>query len=402
MITLPNGCRASEIKVSPSNWNKAGATTKKPWRIHYRFYDPTFEKSKQFTIKSGINFFSDLKDRRFAVQQIIASLLFKLKEQAYNPITGLSVVPDEMDYEIDPATPFIAAIKQAKEKLKVVEHTRTDIKSVIAGVEKAARQLRFSDLPIEKVSRRHLKMILEQCGKNNERWSPRRYNLYRAYLLMLFKELVELEAVTANPVRDISKRKEFKKLRTVLSEEQRTTIDAHLKEHHYRFWLFVHLFFHSGGRLTELVNIQAKDVDLQNQKYKVVLRKGGLFAEVEKVIKDVAVPYWKAFVEECTADKPYLFGINFTAAAKPMVSDTLTRTWQKKVKNSAKKGGLGIDVDLYSLKHLNTTEVVDLLSAKEAAKMNSHTSTTMVNQVYDIRKKSRDDAALKSLNNKFA
>jgi site-specific recombinase XerC len=396
MIQLPNGCKCSDIKVQPSNWNKSTASIKKNWRIHYRFYDPSHDKPYQVTIKAGINKINDLNQRRVLVQELTKQELEKLQVKGYNPFTASMVESIVVVSDIAPTTLFIAALNKASEKLAIAHRTKIDVNSVIRGVEKAARQLGIAGLPISSISRKHIKVILEQCGKNNPRWSARRYNLYRAYLLMLFKELVELEAVTANPIRDISKMKETKKLRTVLTPKQRQEIDEHLQQNDYRFRQFVHLFFHSGARLQELVQIKRNDVDLINQKYKTVIRKGKAFKEVERTIKNVALPYWREFVS-VAQENEYLFGIDFEPAKRPMVANTITRRWHKWVKT-----GLMIDVDLYSLKHLNTTETVTCAGEKVAAQQNAHTTTAMVISTYDVHRASRQHEILKNLQNTFA
>jgi hypothetical protein len=62
---------------------------------------------------------------------------------------------------------------------------------------------------------------------------------------------------------------------------------------------------------------------------------------------------------------------------------------------------LNITADLYSIKHLHTTEVVELLSDVDAAKHNSHRDTNMVNSVYDVKRKDRTNTRIKTLNNSF-
>lgn len=213
---------------------------------------------------------------------------------------------------------------------------------------------------------------------------------------MLFKELVELEAVPINPVRDISKMKEIKKLRAVLSQEQRRSVNKHLEQVDLRFWNFVHLFFHSGARLQELVQVKRSDVNLNAQTFKTVIRKGKTYKEVERTIKDVARPYWEFFTHGAEQGD-YLFGIDFLPAKKAMVADTITRRWQRKVKDD-----LGIAIDLYSLKHLNTTETVEFAGEKAAAQQNAHTSTAMVISTYDVHRKSRQHEVLKAITNTFA
>jgi hypothetical protein len=65
------------------------------------------------------------------------------------------------------------------------------------------------------------------------------------------------------------------------------------------------------------------------------------------------------------------------------------------------KKKFGITADFYSLKHLHTSEVVELLSDIEAAKHNSHKSTTMVNTIYDVNKSKRKERQIIELDNGF-
>lgn len=74
----------------------------------------------------------------------------------------------------------------------------------------------------------------------------------------------------------------------------------------------------------------------------------------------------------------------------------INKRWYRIVKKN-----LGITADFYSLKHLHTSEVVELLNDEEAAKHNSHTSTAMVNGVYDVNRKKRAANKVSSLGNRF-
>jgi integrase len=395
MHNLPNGCQCSDIKITPNNWNGKGATTKKKWRIYYRFLDPAVGKLQLITLKLGLNELKDLQERRTAAKELIANEWRKL-QKGYNPITRTMVTSMEIQYEIDPDTPFVKALEQARGKLSVGHRTSIGIKSVIKGVKKASEQLLLGDLTIAQVRRRHLKMILERCSQNSKRWSNGRFNLYRAYLLMLFKELVELEAVDSNPVRDISKKPVAKKLKVVLSDEQRKQIHDHLQVAFPRFLSFIHLFFHSGGRKTELLQLKPGNVDLVNLRYRCTVYKRKSPVEVVRTIKEIAVPYWKEFLDGCP-DNHFLFGTLFKPGLRPIGLDMPTKYWRIHVKEN-----LGIPVDFYALKHLNTTEIVDQLDPEAAAQLNAQTSTAMVRTIYDVRGQDRQHEKLKKANNKFA
>jgi len=89
----------------------------------------------------------------------------------------------------------------------------------------------------------------------------------------------------------ISKRKVAKGTRQILDERGRVGINNHLKQNHKSFWNFLNIFFHSGCRITELLRLQEKDVNLEKQRFMVLEKKGTDFKNGEKVIKDIALPF---------------------------------------------------------------------------------------------------------------
>ncbi len=410
MTTTFFGCYFTEIKVVPSNWKDTGKSkpsTEKDWYFYYRFYDPTVKDAAgkvkpMLVIGRGMNKFKNLAERQNITEALVKDELKHLTVDGFNPITSSYMIEqaEEFEGEIDPDTPFIEALEKARTLLSCTHRVKVQIKSVIKGVEKAALQLRFHDYPVCKIGRKHIKKLLNRCEQISN-LSPTRYNTYRGYLQMLYAELVEQEAVAGNPIRDISKKTITKKIKVVLTAEERQRVNEHLKEVFPRFLMYVHLFFHSGGRKTELMQLKPHMIDLVNQKYKCIVKKRKVWAEVERTIKDVAVPYWKYFLQNCPENK-FIFGTRFQPGDKPMGVDMPSRYWKEYVKAPVDKGGLNIKVDFYSLKHLNTTEIVDHLSEQDAAALNSHTSTAMVEGVYDIKQKDRQHQRLKSVNNSFA
>ncbi len=70
-------------------------------------------------------------------------------------------------------------------------------------------------------------LILEKVGElKGDRWTANTFNHYQKYLSILFKELVELDAIELNPIAGIAKQKTIKKIRQVLSLEERKTINT--------------------------------------------------------------------------------------------------------------------------------------------------------------------------------
>lgn len=396
---LPLGCSCTPLKVSPKNWESKNASTKKNWFVFYRFYDPTCKgkfKNGKLVIFKGFNKIKDLSTRQTEVRHLIDKELTRLKESAYNPILGKEIgISLDSNYNIEPSTPFIEALNLVAKRIKAAPSTTRDIKSSLKFITTAAIQLRCSDLPINSISRKHIKQLLSQIdiyfGESNHR-----YNKIRSYLMILYKELIELETVEVNPIRDISKKKGVQKLRLLPSVETRQLIDKYLKEHQYRLWLFMHIFFHSGARLTEMMHIQRKHVDLGKQSFIVTIKKGSMHKQVEKPIKNNALSFWIEAIENASLDD-YVFSKGLKPGITSIKSFQVTKRWNLHVKKK-----LGVKEDFYSLKHLNLDETASILNIKDAAAMASHTSTNVTVKHYAINEKSRQNERLKQVNNKFA
>lgn len=400
MLQLPNGCSCSTPSVFPKNWKTGGsALMQVDWRIQYYFRDPSnpdCPKQGKLKVIKGMNSFKTLAERRLATKKLLDNEIHMLVDQGYNPLAKSYMAPEIVTAgSIAPGTPFIPALHQALSHLSVINHTSIEIKSIINSVEAAARDLGLSKISVDHVARKHIKAILAQCGKTNPKWSNNRFNKFRGYLMMLFKELVEQEAVPANPLRDIAKKPTVKKIKKTLTLQQRKDIDESLAERFPEFRNFIHLFFHSGGRKPELLQLKPGMVNLERQVYRCVVKKRKDYTEVERTIKTIAIPFWKYFLENCPDDH-FIFGPRFKPGLKPMGQEMPTNYWKEYVKQN-----LGIDVDFYSLKHLNTTEVVDALDEEAAAELNAHTSTAMVVAIYDVKQKQREHKRLKDLGNTF-
>ncbi len=89
-----------------------------------------------------------------------------MKEKGFNPITGQLIEPLAYINLIEPSTDFIRALNKAYQTIEASELTKRDLRGIIGLVTKAALQLRFNELPIGTVSRKHIKAILIQIEVN--------------------------------------------------------------------------------------------------------------------------------------------------------------------------------------------------------------------------------------------
>lgn len=217
--------------------------------------------------------------------------MYQLQEKGYNPITGKFFI--EKPSGIDPKTGFIDALHKAFDLLKLENTTLHDISSSINLFEIAAKKMGIERMEIDSVKRRHLRQLLETCEELKKSWSAYSFNNSRAYLIMLYKKLLEQDAIKMIPVKDIPKQKIIIRIKNVLSPEERLKIDKYLKEVNPDYRRFMQIFFHSGSRKTELVRLKVEDVYLDKQYIKLLIKKGSQQREELRAIKNIALDFWK-------------------------------------------------------------------------------------------------------------
>ncbi len=400
MINLPFSCNCSELKVHPNNWSDKKPSIKKDWYVFYRFYDPNFRDNPQYkngklVIIKRMNKFKTIQERQDDTQLIIEQEIGRLKNKAYNPITNknMEVVLPQLD--IEPSTSFINALTIAEKRIAGSVSTKRDLRSVLKYVTKAAAQLNYSDLTIGVISRKHIKQLLAHIDLSYGE-SAHRYNKIRSYLMILYKELIELETVEVNPLRDLSKKKIIQRIRKLPSIENRQTINEYLQQHHNSFWVFMQIFFHSGARLTELMKVKRSDININEQYFIITIKKGRVFKEVKRPIKNVALQYWEKAIEFAYGDD-FIFSKGLSPGKSAIQSYQITKRWNRHIKTK-----LGIKEDFYSLKHLNLDETAELLGINDASAMASHTSTAVTLKYYAINEASRQNERLKAVDNLFA
>ena len=402
MKKLPNDCSYSELWVSPENWKTTNAKSSllKNWYVQCYFFDPKYKEKypNGYPFRKKLNKFKTLDERKAAAEFFLQEIPKLFEEKGYNPISKKFMFNiDEVEInDVGPGTLFINALEFAKSKLVIEKTTASDLKYVMNHFVESILQLRYDTLKISEVKRKHIRFIIENLEKNKGAFSPHKFNKYRGYIQMLFSELLEFEAIETNIVNDIRKRAQEKKTREVLTDEQRIQVQNHLSKNHPQFWIFTELFFHSGGRITEMLRLKVGDVDLQNQFYKTLIKKGKQNIWVKRPIKDVAIPIWRKLLFGANYNH-YVFSVGLVPGPESIRRDQINRRWKTHVKDK-----LGITSDFYALKHLNLDEITKSLSIEDAAFLAGHTSTSMVSKIYAVGEKERQIERVKKINNKFA
>lgn len=286
-----NGCYFTTPSVNPRNWKSGGIKSlDKDWQIQFYFYDPNFSDKKPYgklVPRRGMNHCKDLKRRRELVDLIIADEIDAMN-QGYNHFTHSFMVDESVRYGIlHPDLPFIKAFRIAHTKLKCSERYLESVSYGIDHIEQAAIKLKISRTTISDLSRRDVKQLLDICKLTDDS-----YNRHRTFMSSLFNELVEYECCEYNLTRDIQSKKTVKKVRKTLDSQQLKEVLNHIKSKDYNFYRFIMIFMMSGSRISELLRIK-DEIDIQNQEYRVIIKKGRLNEEVIKVIINESLQYWR-------------------------------------------------------------------------------------------------------------
>lgn len=399
-VLLPGGCFIGKMSVFPKNWDKKEADKNLEWKIQYRFYDGVTGVVKLKIVK-GMNECASLTEKQKETRVLLKAEMELLKE-GLNPITG-KFVEKKILQDIMDETPFLEALSFALSKIEVVKCTRINIKSHLKFIKQAAIKSNLEHLTIAEVRRKHIKILLKKLAEIRPRFSNYMHNKYRTHLNILFRWIIdqEYEVIENNPMTDIRKLEEMVTMRKTLTKPERLAIDSHLRKKKLTsLRLYMRIFFHTGIRNTELLKVQGKDVDLLNQTVFTTTLKGRKKKPMQKTIKNIALKYWQLALVNC-GPEDYVFSKDLKPGAVQIDPSQINRRWRRHVKQPVSKGGLGIDVDFYAFKHLNTTEIVNNMGYEKAAFLNGHTSTAMVRRIYDVNRDIRAHEELKKADNYF-
>jgi len=353
-----------------------------------------------------MNRFKNLSDRQRITRKLLENELRLLQEQSYNPFdntiqtsqkeitTNAPVFTNEIG--ISPYFSFTSAMEAAHRQLTCDESTKKIVGFSVNVINGAAKQLGIDQLPIKEVGLRHLRAILDHLAATREKFSNSTYNHYRSYLMMLYNELIQAEAIPPiNIAQNIALRKKVKKKKRIPTPDELREIGAKLKENP-EFRRAAYIYHHSGARPAELMRIQAKDVQLNRRLFKCLVKKGKSgYKEVFKVISNEALPHWESLLRGANPGD-YIFSVGLKPGPKRISPRAFSDRWKTMIKE-----GLGIDVDFHALKHLKSTIVSNLYGTGIAAKINSHTSEAMVKQVYDVAFEDRELKKLMEVDTTF-
>ncbi|NCX93141.1 MAG: hypothetical protein EBX40_00480 [Gammaproteobacteria bacterium] len=392
--SLPEGCYIGTMSVHPKNWNTRKADPNSAWYITYYFTDPAHRDRYPYGYKvtvKGMNRETNLAEKQALTRQLMAVELQQL-QRGYNPITKQFAEPKASTSPVQTTTPLVDALEFAYQKHQSGD--KAALKSMLRYVKQAAVKLGIDMIPISEITRARIKMLLDQVGSvKKSKWTANNQNFYRSHLSMLFALLEEWEAIDYNPVTKIKKKTHVRATRRTPTTTERQTLIERLQVDNYPFYRFVRIFHRSGARRTEIMLVRKEDVQLNKQEVAYTVNKGGT-RTVYRVIPDDVLPFWQE-VYMLAAPGQYLFSRGLVPGDKPIRPEQVTRRWKKFCKEK-----YGIEADLYSLKHLNTTTTAAKVGIELAAQHNAH-AADIAASVYDVDGVERKNELLKRIKNEL-
>lgn len=381
-----NIIRISTPSVSPANWQSPRCSLKKDWFISYYIYT---DKSRTKKVVKNMNRFKTYPERYKATKELLEAEIQKLTKPQETVSDSATFVPKGTFRSVSEA---LLDMVEKKRKTCVARHCdnlETKVKRFCQVADNEGIQLKLQD-----VSRQDCLLILDAMVKYYPTFTDKTYNAYIKDVGTLFADLLYWEYTKYNPFYKMRKRQVVKELKVVATETQRKLIDRHLKQYHYCFWRFMHIFFHSGAREAELCRMKASDIHLSERYFIVEIRKGRSKRKEIKAMLPGAYPHWAEIVAE---NKPYPFSHDFQPGDQPINEDRVNKTWKTFVKDQLKI----TNVDFYSLKHLHTDMIESMADLDLAQTHDDHLEQKTTENIYAVGRKKRKLDKLKQLDIKF-
>ncbi|WP_295093824.1 tyrosine-type recombinase/integrase [uncultured Flavobacterium sp.] len=326
----------------------------KPWFVYFRY------NQKLFRYKFGINYINNYKKRLIEANSIRDVLHDKLKN-GWNPNIP-DVVNNFKSMTFSEALDFALEKKSAH----LGKKTFCGYESTVKFIKNALPSSNMKNLLICDTKRAHIKLLLEKT-KEQRKWSNKSFNKNLGYLKAILSELIQWDIIEHNPAHGIKSLKvgEITAFTPATDEEVKLIKEKILCDFP-SFYTYIISIFHTGIRPEELLHIQIEMIDLK--KSQIILP-----PEITKTDRERIVPinpFLKTYFEAMNLSQHnknyYVFGSNrehsnrglkkeldFVPGPRKLNRDCASKLWRKLIKKE-----LGINVDMYSLKHLGANKKI--------------------------------------------
>jgi len=386
----------------------AGDTTK-AWFVYFDITNTATGECQRKQFRGGINYWHDPADRAKAGEALARQWEKKLKA-GWQPSWKVT----ETGADQFAGMTFLAALDWALKNYRASKPTLRAYRTTIKFLKKASKGLGIDKIKAEDVHRQQIKLLFNYC-QTHLGWTNSSFNKNLGYLHALLESLIEWEVLEFNPAHKIKLMPVVETQKYVpLTEEEKKTIEGHLFIHHYAFYVYLMVIYHTGIRPKEVLALRIRDVDLDRRTIKILPDLEEENSKTKKIrhipINDHLLPFLREMQLQASPFDYFIFGSPygsngnrgkgsaaghvsgasrpdyFRPSPTPIKRDTATRLWKKIVWET-----LGIEKYQYSLKHTGGDDKIlsgmDLDALKE---LYGHSSKFMTekytSKIKDVRR----------------
>jgi integrase len=373
----PSKKKWTDPEICPKN--PTAADMKKSWRVRFRFYNEVTKKWEQISRNSDLNQINNFKTRLASAKALKEELIFILGVQGWDPITdsfytpAISDLPTDMELLALQTISFHDAPDYAYKK-KVPDwsyKTGQDYSSVIRYLQQAAKKIQLAGRRIREFKLPHFRMLLD-ATRDLRKLSNIAYNKYRTYLSSLVTEMIQWDIVELNLVHHVKTKETIKTVaHRPPTDDERLILVHRIRECHRDYYRFIAVIYGCTIRPKEITRLKITHLQPADQAFRIIpdRKEGNSKTNIER---EMAIPDWVTrLLCELKLDKYnpelYIFASSegsgnkiFQPGPKPMHRNTPTRWWNEIVKKSEDEGGLGLQVNQYSLKKLSGDDMIKL------------------------------------------
>lgn len=331
--------------------------TGKCWYIDYY----TLQGGSPVRHRIKVNRPKQLAQRKAYARTLVAELTAKLRRgwrPDHNPEAP------KAHYTLGLAVEAFMAMKLKEVTLCSPDHYRSWARSFTRWAEKGGLLQKRTDAFTKADAHAYLDHLLLERQVGARTW-----NNNRVFVASLFNWLVEREYRATNPFKGIRKRKERRKVRVFLSDEDRVAIVAWLEENDPDFLVVCLFLFHAMIRPRELTRLLVHQVDLERMVITLVPEATKADREPEIVaIPDAMVPHLKRLRLQDAKPEWHVVGKECRPGPEPMHRNRYQDRWRR----CTRALGLPDDRQFYSLRDTGIIQLlrdgVDLLHVMKHAR----------------------------------
>lgn len=255
-----------------------------------------------------------------------------IDEKDYNPRTKQFMFDDG---ELNPNLSMLDCLDRALSSKSYTPQHLKAVQSALKYFKIGTEKKRLDYIKIKDVELIHIKQILESCNLTNYS-----FNKYKKYLSSLFTDLVDAGCLKINPCTGIKAKKHITEIKDIFTDEELQKISKVILWKFPDFNNFFQIFYMSGCRVSEIMSIKKKDVNIEKSEFKILLKKGGIDIKEKRAIIADAIIYWKDQLSKAS-DDDYIFSSNFQPGPKLIDRDYVYKYWKRNIRIKT----------IYTLKH---------------------------------------------------